>query len=295
MKKLLFAPFLLASLFSFGGGLKANPVDSNLNPTPLSTEEVWQMIKVSMDLERRPLGWGDNDCSPKIIGACRPVHRHTSTNTSKFAIDGYRGVRGEDPMLFTTQSSCRSSAMALKSFYQSNLLSQTIRHYHNVRVNAGVNGSRHDHNMIGAKKIDFKYICIRSTSEEIRSSNASSLPDRWYLKLIDVYRYKYPVNWSSNNCSPKKANGSCKRAHSHPNNFNKWTSGNGIDMLYFSTFSSRRQCQETATKLQNFVRNLNLDGFYEHDHGNSNFYHTHVINQKYEPTLKHICLKAKGN
>ena len=53
--------------------------------------------------------------------------------------------------------------------------------------------------------------------------------------------------------------------------------------------------QETATKLQNFVRNLNLDGYYEHDHGNSNFYHTHVIKQKYEPILKHICLKAKGN
>ena len=154
MKKLLLAPFLLASLFSFGGGLKANPVDSNSKPTPLSTEEVWQMVKVTLNLERRPQGWGDNDCSPKIKGACRPKHRHTSTNTSKFAIDDYDGIRGEDPMLFTTQSSCRSSAMALKSFYQSNLLSQYIGHYHNVRFKAGINGSSHNHNMIGGQKID---------------------------------------------------------------------------------------------------------------------------------------------
>ena len=126
MKKLLLAPFLLARRFSFGGELMSDPVDSNLKPTPLSTEQVWQMVKVTLNLERSPLGWGDDDCTPKIKSKCRPIHRHSSTNTSKFGIREYDGIRAEDPMLFATLSSCRSSAMALKSYYKSNLLSKSI-------------------------------------------------------------------------------------------------------------------------------------------------------------------------
>ena len=52
MKKLLLAPFLLGSLFSFGGELKAHPENSNSRPTPTAAVNRWFLFSYAFREEK---------------------------------------------------------------------------------------------------------------------------------------------------------------------------------------------------------------------------------------------------
>ena len=57
MKRLFFAPFLLASLFSFGVELKANPRYSNSTPTPTASAERWYMVTIATNQRKTFQGY----------------------------------------------------------------------------------------------------------------------------------------------------------------------------------------------------------------------------------------------
>ena len=66
MKRLFFAPFLLASLVSFCGELKANQDSSSqvdIQPMARSSDH-WQMLRFVFRYRKYPL-WGEDNCTPK--------------------------------------------------------------------------------------------------------------------------------------------------------------------------------------------------------------------------------------
>ena len=52
MKKLLLAPFLLASMFSFGGELKAHPENLNSKTTPTAAVNRWFLFSYAFREEK---------------------------------------------------------------------------------------------------------------------------------------------------------------------------------------------------------------------------------------------------
>ena len=67
MKRLLLAPFLLASLFSFGGELKANQDSGSQDGIqPMARSDQWQMLRFIFSYQKYPL-WGEDNCTRKKI------------------------------------------------------------------------------------------------------------------------------------------------------------------------------------------------------------------------------------
>ena len=294
MKKLLLAPFLLASMFSFGGELKANQDSSSqvdIQPMARSSDH-WQMLRFLFRYRKYPL-WGEDNCSPKKNDKCIKNHSHIGS-TGKFAISSFRGL-GQGPMIFDSSSACINEANSLKSFYSSIPQTNSIYHSHDVKGEGDQYSHRHHSDKL--VKHDFKYYCFQSSSIDF---DATELKDVWYMKAITLEKTRYPIGWGETDCKPKKKNGNCRNNHSHNTSrfYTDSESSNLYRGLYFTRFDSYNKCELTGSQINSFLsNNLSLTGSLQHTHssgGNDNLTHNHPIDNRYKLGMRYRCIKAKG-
>ena len=103
---------------------------------------------------------------------------------------------------------------------------------------------------------------------------------------------KFPYSWGSDDCTPKKEDGTCLTSHSHTSGFHRWY-WNHIQPLYLVKFSSNEQCVTAGDDIKNFVRNIKLNGTNQHSHGQDST-HNHKVNNKWLVDFKYTCINAKG-
>jgi len=290
MKKLLLAPFLLASLFSFGGELKANQDSSSQDGIqPMARSDHWQMLRFVFRYRKSPL-WGEDNCTPKKNDKCIKNHSHIGS-TGKFAISSFRGM-DQGPMIFDSRSACINEAHRLKTFFSSIPETNSLYHSHEVRGEGAQYSHQHRSNKL--IKYDFKYYCFQSSSIDF---DATNLKDVWYLKSFHTVNTKYPLGWGETDCKPKKKNGNCANNHSH-NTSRTYTDleSNYNGGLYFTRFDSYNKCELTGSQINSFLSNLSLTGSLQHSHssgGNNKLTHKHPIDNRYKLGMRYRCIKAK--
>ena len=130
MKRLLIAPFLLASLFSFGGELKANPRYSNSGKTPTASAQRWYMVTIATKQVKIPASFsscplrnyytsnnGTFNKSSSPANICDPSHNHIFT-FSKWL--DYESALGQpNNIAFKSLAECNAQARNIKNFYDS--------------------------------------------------------------------------------------------------------------------------------------------------------------------------------
>ena len=292
MKRLFFAPFLIASLFSFCGELKANQDSiSQVDKQPMArSSDHWQMLRFVFRYRKYPL-WGEDNCTPKKNDKCKKNHSHIGS-TGKFAISSFRGI-DQGPMIFDSSSACINEADSLKTFYSSVPDTTNLYHSHEVKGEGGQYS--HVHRSNNLMKHDFKYYCLQSSSIDF---DLTELKDVWYLESILTENTKYTLGWGETDCKPKNKNGNCKNNHSH-NSGRTYTEqeSDGYQGLYFTRFDSYNKCELAGSNINSFLRNLSLTGSLRHSHssgGNDDLTHNHPIDNRYRIGLKYKCVKAKG-
>ena len=291
MRKLLLAPFLLSSLFSFGGELKANQDSSSQDGIqPMARSDHWQMLRFVFRYRKSPL-WGEDDCTPKKRDKCIKNHFHEGS-TGKFAINSFKGT-DQGPMIFDSSSACINEAQSLKTFYGTIPATHNENHTHAVKGEGDEYWHSHIANQL--QKFDFKYFCFQSSSIDF---DTTELKDVWYLKSIFTEKSKYPRDWGNTDCRPKNKNGNCKNNHSHDTSSTfTYLDANLNRGLYFTRFDSYNKCVLTGSNINSFLSNLSLTGSLQHAHssgGIDNLTHKHSINNRYKLGLKYRCIKAKG-
>ena len=290
MKRLLLAPFLLASLFSFGGELKANQDSGSQDGIqPMARSDQWQMLRFIFSYQKYPL-WGEDNCTRKKNNKCLKNHSHTGS-TGKYAIKDYDGV-DQGPMIFDSSSACINAANNLKIFYGTIPERHSFSHRHEVK---GQGSTWHSHNANQLHKIDFKYFCFQSSTIDF---DLTELKDVWYMKSIFTEKSKYPRNWGNTDCSPKNKDGNCKNDHSHnTSNVSTYSYSDLREGLYFGRFDTYDKCVLAASQINSFLRNLSLTGSLQHSHSsgaNDLLTHNHAIDNRYILGLKYKCINAKG-
>ncbi len=292
MRKLLLAPFLLASLFLFGGELKANQDSSSQDGIqPMARSDHWQMLRFVFRYRKSPL-WGEDNCTPKKNDKCIKNHRHIGS-TGKFAISSFRGT-DQGPMIFDSKSACINEAHSLKTFYSS--VPDTSYLYHSHEVKGEGDQYSHEHRSNNLMKYDFKYYCFQSSSNDF---DATELKDVWYIKSIFIEKTKYPIGWGETDCKPKKKNGNCTNNHSHntSRSYTNLESSNFMQGLHFARFDSYNKCVLAGSQINSFLRNLSLTGSLQHSHSsgaNDLLTHNHAIDNRYILGMKYKCINAKG-
>ena len=168
--------------------LEANNPGSKNDIQPMARSDQWQMLRFVFKYKKNPL-WGDDNCTPKNKNnKCLQNHRHTGP-TGKYAINYYSGT-DQGPMVFDSSSACINAANNLKTFYRTIPETYNFNHSHQVRVHGNILSHNHAANQL--QKIDFKYLCFRSSSIDF---DATELKDVWYLKSIFIEKSKYPTGW----------------------------------------------------------------------------------------------------
>ena len=188
MKKLLLAPFLLASLFSFGGELKAHPENSNSRPTPAASAERWYMVtiatqqrKVVTDFSDCPLRYywyfspitGLYKASTSPTNICDPTHNHVVTFSDWN--DTEQTPIPPSNIAFKSLAECNIQARAIKRFYKSHPYDKTIYSHSHYTGETGTSSefpdlysrdsSKHEHSTVvgDISRFYFKHTCIPGT------------------------------------------------------------------------------------------------------------------------------------
>ena len=189
MKKLFLAPFLLASLFSLGGELKANPRYANSTPTPTASVERWYMVTIATNQRKSFTGYtpcplrsywyysnGTKVKSQNKDSICRE-DKHNHSFTFSNWIDTDQAPVQPSNIAFKSLAECNAQARVIKDFYDSYRYDQTIsRHRHWVsngpggwdkKPNLWFRGSydEHEHSTqgISTSRFNFVHKCIKGT------------------------------------------------------------------------------------------------------------------------------------
>ena len=154
VKKLLLAPFLLASLFSFSGELKANPVDLTSKRTPTAAVNRWYLLSYATREERNiTMGLLSN-----------PPLKHHHNSTLAIGTWGFgESVPVPPPSIaFRTKAACDVEALKIKSFYSARL-PKDFSHEHYITDKGDRNWISHTHRVPNAVRFKFKHVCIKGT------------------------------------------------------------------------------------------------------------------------------------
>ena len=158
MKKLLLTPFLLASLFSFGGELKAHPtrMDSTSKRTPVAAVNRWYLLSYATREEKNIYVY------PNSKTLIKHDHSYTTIGTWGFG----ESVPVPPPSIaFKSQQECELQASRINSFY-SERLPKDYEHTHTVIPQSGFSDAvniTHTHRFPNAVRFKFKHECIKGT------------------------------------------------------------------------------------------------------------------------------------
>ena len=192
MKKLLLAPFLLASLFSLCGELKANPRYSNSGPIPAASAQRWYMVTIATKQQKTATGFSQcplrnywyyvySEEKGKYIKkrstVPAPICDHTHNHIFTFSkwIDTDQAPVQPSNIAFKSLAECNAQARAIKNFYDSHPYDGVIlSHTHNLGEKGGwdknpnlyyVNAAHHEHSaqLSSSSRFYFNHKCIKGT------------------------------------------------------------------------------------------------------------------------------------
>ncbi len=170
MKKLMLAPFLLASLFLFNGELKAHPENSNSRITPTASATRWHMVGVASREEKvvRTFTYG-NDCTYKDYSwYCNNNHDHVFELLNNW---GYLETVALpiNNVFYKSESMCRAEGNKMKQFLENDKQgsSRSYTHSHKVGTKklprpSGVYVT-HSHGIPNAYRIRARFKCVKGT------------------------------------------------------------------------------------------------------------------------------------
>ena len=168
MKKLLLAPFLLASLFSFSGELKAHPENLNSRITPTASATRWHMVGVASREEKvvRSVTYG-NDCKRHgYYWYCNNNHDHV------FELLNNWGYLETIPLpinnvFYKSESMCRAEGNKIRQFLENDVQGSSRSYEHSHRVGNKKEPSgiyvTHSHGIPNAYRNRVRLKCIRGT------------------------------------------------------------------------------------------------------------------------------------
>ena len=285
MKISIFKKYLLLAFLFNTFSLEAKDANSKVNIEPMTRSNIWQMVSVRLNNQKYPL-WGVDNCSPKVNGKCKQKHSH-SGSLGNYVISDLDGMK-QGPMIFSSESACNIAGNKMRDFNRSIPVKRHVNHSHPIKGSSGP--SSHQHNSLsGLQRVDIKFICFESSTIDFPLEDVSKAT---YMNSAILRTGKYPYSWDSDDCTPKKENGTCRTSHSHTSGFSSYNS-NEIEPLYLVKFSSRDQCVTAGDKIKSFMRNIKLNGTHQHSHGQDSS-HNHTINSKWDLNLKYSCINAKG-
>ena len=279
---------LFFSLASNIDKLEANNTSTPVDINPMARSSTWQMLRFQLFYRKYPL-WGDDNCTPKTNDGCRKNHSHSGSK-GKFGANHFEGL-DQGPMLFDSKTACEREANGLRSLYREVPDLNIVTHDHKIK---GIEGNySHNHSSDQLTKIDFIHFCFQSSTVDFSSTG---LQDVWYLKAIITNKRRWPSGWDPSNCRPVKENGNCKSNHIHTSGYTNYLITNTNETSNMAMFDSKGQCELAGNQINSFLRNVSINGSYQHSHvsGNQNTSHNHVIDNMQNLTYRYRCVKAKA-
>ena len=166
MKKILLAPFLLASLFSFGGELKAHPENSSSRITPTASATRWHMIAVASREEKILLDFsGGNGCNGGSY-YCKQKHNHNWELMDHWGFVESVAVPTNN-IFYKSQAMCNAEGNKIKQFLENGRFStsRSYEHTHEIYKPNDYDyiNTKHSHAISKGYRIRVYFKCIKGT------------------------------------------------------------------------------------------------------------------------------------
>ena len=286
--KIIIKFFLFFSIASNIAKLEANNKTQPVDINPMARSNTWQMLRFQLGYRRYPL-WGEDNCTPKKNDKCIKNHRHSGSK-GKFGANHFEGL-DQGPMLFDSKTACEREANGLRSLYKE--VPDINVYSHDYEMNGLEGNVTHHHDSFQLTKIDFIHFCFQSSTVDF---NSKGLQDVWYLKAIITNKTRWPSGWDPGDCRPVKENGNCKSNHIHTSGYRNYLITNTNETSNMAMFDSKGQCELAGNQINSFLRNVSINGSYQHSHvsGNQSTSHNHVIDNMQNLTYRYRCVKAKA-